>query len=286
MTTDGLLALHTLRRGIPGSLPLVLLHGFPVDHRMWWDVTDLMPGERTVLAPDLPGFGTSPSGPDVADALGADRDAPSIDVMGDGLAATLRAAGVTRAVIAGLSMGGYVALSVVERHPDLVAGLGLVDTKATADDDEARARREQIARQVLADHKVDAVLGMRTSVLGATDRVARPDLVDRMAGWISDQGPDAVAWAQRAMAARPDRTDLLPAFTGPSLVVVGEEDEISPVAVARRMSYLLPDSDLVIVPRAGHMTSIENPQPVASGLSRLLRRAEATEATEAAQPVG
>ncbi|NLE71538.1 MAG: alpha/beta fold hydrolase [Actinomycetales bacterium] len=275
MTTDGMLALHTLRRGIPGSLPLVLLHAFPVDHRMWWDVTDLLPGERTVLAPDLPGFGSSPSGPDVAVALGADRDVPSIDVMGDGVAATLRAAGVERAAVAGLSMGGYVALSMAERHPDLVAGLGLVDTKATADDDEARARREEIAQRVLAEQRVEAVYGMRTALLGATDRVERPDLVERLAGWIADQGPHAIAWAQRAMAARPDRTEVLSRFTGPALVVVGEEDEQSPVDVARAMSYLLPDSDLVIVPRAGHMTSIESPQPVASGLSRLVRRAEA-----------
>lgn len=275
MTTDGMLALHTLRRGVPGSLPLVVLHAFPLDHRMWLDVTDLLPGERTVIAPDLPGFGRSPSGPDVAVAVGADPGVPSVDVMGDGVAASLRAAGVERAVVAGLSMGGYVALSILERHPDLVAGLGLIDTKATADDDEARARRLDIARRVRAEQRVEAVYGMRTSLLGATNRVARPDLVERVFGWIGDQGPSAVAWAQEAMAARPDRTGLLAGFAGPSLVVVGEEDELSPVDVARGISYKLADSDLVIVPRSGHMTSIESPQPVASGLSRLLRRAEA-----------
>jgi pimeloyl-ACP methyl ester carboxylesterase len=277
MTTDGMLALHTLRRGVPGRMPLVLLHAFPVDHRMWLDVTDLMPGERTVLAPDLPGFGTSPSGPDVAEAVGADAGAPSIDVMGDGVAATLGAAGVTRAVVAGLSMGGYVALSLLERHPDLVAGIGLLDTRSTADDDTARAKRYELADILVAEHSVEAVFGMRTSVLGATNRVARPDLADRIEGWIRDQGPDGVAWAQRAMATRPDRTDLLAAFAGPGLVVVGEEDELSPVALARRMAYLLPDSDLMIVPRSGHMTSNESPQPVAAGLSRLLRRAELAE---------
>ncbi len=278
MTTDGMLALHTLRRGVPGSLPLVVLHGFPVDHRMWLDVTDLLPGERTVIAPDLPGFGTSPSGPDVAAALGTDPAVASIDVMGDGVAASLRAAGVERAVVAGLSMGGYVALSMLERHPDLVAGLGLLDTKATADDDEARAKRLEIAERVRAEQRVEAVYGMRTSVLGATNRVARPDLVERVFTWIADQGPSAVAWAQEAMAARPDRTALLADYPGPSVVVVGEEDELSPVDVARGMSYRLADSDLVIVPRSGHMTSIESPQPVASALSRLLRRAEATAA--------
>lgn len=275
MTTDGMLALHTLRRGVPGSLPLVLLHGFPLDHRMWWDVTDLLPGERTVIAPDLPGFGTSPSGPDVAAAVGSDPALPSVDVMADGVAASLRASGVERAVVAGLSMGGYVALSLVERHPELVAGLGLVDTKATADEEPARARRLEIAQRVRAEQRVEAVYGMRTSLLGATNRVARPDLVERVFEWIEDQGPAAVAWAQEAMAARPDRTGLLAGYALPSLVVVGEEDDIAPVDVARGMSYKLPDSDLVIVPRCGHMTSIESPQPVASGLSRLLRRAEA-----------
>lgn len=144
MTTDGMPALHTLRRGTPGSLPLVLLHGFPVDHRMWLDVTDLLPGERTVVAPDLPGFGASPSGPDVATALGADPDVSSVDVMGDGVAAALRDAGIDRAVVAGLSMGGYVALSLAERHPDLVAGLGLVDTKPGADDEQARDRKSVV----------------------------------------------------------------------------------------------------------------------------------------------
>lgn len=277
MTTDGMLALHTLRRGRPGTLPLVLLHGFPMDHRMWWDVTDLLPGERTVIAPDLPGFGSSPSGPDVARGVGVDPGTPSIDVMGDGLVASLHHAGITRAVVAGLSMGGYVALSVLERHPNLVAGLGLIDTKATADDDAARTKRLEVADTVLREHRVDAVFGMRTSVLGATNRVSRPDLVQRVEGWICDQGPEAIAWAQRAMAARPDRTALLTGFTKPALVVVGDEDELAPVAVAQGMADRLADAELVVVPRSGHLTSNENPEPVASGLGSLLLRADAVE---------
>ncbi len=273
MATDGMVRLHTLRRGVPGSLPLVLLHGFPLDHRMWLDVTDLLAGDRTVIAPDLPGFGTSPTGPDVAASLGADPS-PSLDVMGDGVVAALRAAGVTRAVVAGLSMGGYVAMSIVQRHPELVAGLALIDTKSTADDDEARQKRLTIADTVVSQMRVDAVFGMRTSVLGATNRVARPDLVERIERWIRDQGPHAVAWAQRAMAARPDRTDVLRGYDGPSVVVVGDEDELSPVPAAEHMAAALQGTDLVVVPGAGHMTSNESPEPVASALTALLRRAE------------
>ncbi len=273
MTTDGMLRLHTLQDDGTDRLPLVLLHGFPMDHRMWLDVRDLVPGQRRVLAPDLPGFGTSPSGPDVAERLGAGPE-PSIDVMADAVAASLGAAGVGRAVVAGLSMGGYVAMALVERHPELVAGLGLVDTKSTADDDEARARRLRLADAVLAEMRVDAVVGMRTAVLGATSRVTRPDLVERLEGWIRDQGPHAVAWAQRAMAARPDRTHVLAAFDGPAVVVVGEEDEVTPPSAAEAMCAVLEDATLVVVPRVGHMTSNESPEPVASALTTLVLRAE------------
>ncbi|NCT90681.1 alpha/beta hydrolase [Cellulomonas sp. APG4] len=268
-----MLRLHTLRQGEP-TLPLVLLHGFPLDHRMWLDVTDLLAGDRTVYAPDLPGFGRSPSGPDVAEGLGRDRAVASLEVMADGVAAALRASGVERAVVAGLSMGGYVAMALAERHPELVAGLGLIDTKPTADDDAARARRLELADTVVAEMRVDAVFGMRTSVLGATNRVARPDLVERIERWIRDQGPYAVAWAQRAMAARPDRTEVLRAFEGPAVVVVGDEDEMVSIDVAHEMAQTLQDARLVVVPRAGHMTSNESPEPVASALTALLRRAE------------
>lgn len=273
MTTDGMLRVHTLRRGAPGRVPLVLLHGFPLDHRMWHDVTDLLAGDPTVLAVDLPGFGTSPTGPDVAAALDGSAE-PSVEVMADGVAASLRTAGVDRAVVAGLSMGGYVVMALVERHPDLLAGIGLVDTKSTADDDAARAKRLEIADTVLAEHRVDAVLGMRTALLGATNRVARPDLAERIEGWIRDQGPHAIAWAQRAMAARPDRTSVLAGWTGPAAVVVGEEDELSPPSAASHMADVLSDVEVTVVPAAGHMTANESPEPVAAALTGLLRRAE------------
>ena len=274
MTTDGMLAVHTVRRGDPSALPLVLLHGFPLDHRMWHDVVDLLATDRTVLALDLPGFGASPGGPDVAEAVGADVAVPSLDVMADGVAATLRSVGAARAVVAGLSLGGYVAMALVERHPELVAGLGLVSTKSTADQEQGRAKRLAIAETVLAEWRVDAVLGLRTSLLGATNRISRPDLAERMEGWIRDQGPAAVAWAQRAMAARPDRTAVLAGFLGPAVVVVGEEDEVAPVADAEHMAQALHDASLVVVPRAGHMTTNESPEPVAAALPELLRRAQ------------
>jgi len=273
MIADGLLALHVLRRGTPGAVPLVLLHGFPLDHRMWLDVTDLLAGDPTVLAPDLPGFGTSPSGPGVSATV-----EPSISTMADAVAATLRRAGVGRAVVGGLSMGGYVAMALADRHPELVAGLALLDTRSTADEEDARANRLAVAATVVTELSVEPVLGMRTALLGASNRVARLDLVERLDGWIRDQGPQGVAWALRAMAARPDRTAALSAYRGPALVVVGEQDEITPLAAAEHLIGALAAGELVVVPGAGHMTANESPEPVAAALTDLLMRVSEAEA--------
>src|SRR5690606_22747448 len=127
--TTAPLETYTLREGY--GTPLVLLHGFPLDHRRWADVAAALPGEPTGVAVDLRGLGAGPP----------PGKPPSIEASADATAAALTAAGITRAVVAGLSMGGYVALALAERQASLVAGLGLVDTKSTADTDDARANR-------------------------------------------------------------------------------------------------------------------------------------------------
>lgn len=264
MTTarpQGRLETFTLRDG--SGLPLVLLHGFPVDHRMWSDVAAALPGEPTVVAVDLPGLGQSPLGSEV----------PSIEAAADATAESLRAAGVSRAVVAGLSMGGYVALALAERHPDLVAGLGLVDTKSTADSAEARANRLRIADRVTSEQTVDAVLGMPGVLLGETSKAARKHLTSRLEEWIRSQRATGVAWSQRAMASRPDRTHVLESFGGPVAIVVGEEDQVTPVAEAEHMASAAPHAQLVQVQGAGHMSAVEDPAAVADALADLLARA-------------
>lgn len=258
---------HALRPGT--GLPLVLLHAFPLDHRMWEDAAALVPGAphgaaaQPVLALDLPGLGA---------AQGVPLPDPSLDAAADAVAAALAEAGHDRAVVAGLSMGGYVALAVLERHPGLVAGLGLLDTKAGADTEEARANRLRIADAVESAGTVDEVLPMADALLG---RAARDrGTADRVRAWIEAQPPAGVAWSQRAMAARPDRTALLGEFTGPALVLVGEEDQPTPVAEARRTAGLL-GVEPVVVPGAGHLTAVESPDAVAAALGALLGRAAA-----------
>lgn len=259
------MSLHTYREDGDG-LPLVLLHGFPLDHRMWDAVADALPAGRAVHAVDLPGT------PGNAD----DLPEPALEASADLVAEVLRAAGVQAAVVAGLSMGGYVALALVERHPELVAGLALVDTKSTADAPEARANRLRIADEAETTRSVDAVRPMAASLLGETTRAARPELADEVAAWIDQQEPAGIAWSQRAMAARPDRSDVLRAFRGPVAVVVGDEDTVTPVEAAEHLVATAEGARLVVVPQAGHLSSVEQPAAVAAALADLAAASDPT----------
>lgn len=253
--------------GVPGAPVLVLLHGFPLDHRMWDEVAQALPDDLTVLAPDLPGLGRSGL---------AGFGEPSLEAAADAVAATVRDAGATSAVVAGLSMGGYVALALAQRHPELVAGLALVDTKSTPDDDAARTNRLRLADEVEAAGAVDAVRATAASLLGETSRATRTDLVARLEGWIVEQPPIGVAWSQRAMAARVDRTEVLRAFAGPATVVVGDEDQLTPASAAEHMVAALTEPVFVTIPGAGHMSAVERPLAVARALADLIHRVPPT----------
>jgi pimeloyl-ACP methyl ester carboxylesterase len=257
--------LHVERAG--EGTPLLLVHGFPLDRRMWMETVAWLGGSEPVWSVDLPGFGDAPS----ADST------PSVDAMADAVAAALAQRDASRVVVAGTSMGGYVALALVERHPALVAALALVDTKSVADTDDARANRLRIAAEAEAGTSVAPVLGMADTMLSETSRATRPALRDTVATWIGEQRAGSVAWAQRAMASRPDRTAVLEAFEGPVTVVVGAEDELTPPAQAEHLvdhTHEASDAALVIAPEAGHLAALEAPEHVAGALDRLSERAE------------
>lgn len=256
------MTLHGLREG-SGAVPLVLLHAFPLDHRMWTQVADALTGSWTVLAPDLPGAGGATDG----------LPEPALEASADEVARALEAAGVHRAVVAGLSMGGYVGLALVERHPALVAALGLLDTKSIADTADARENRLRVAREVAEGDTLEPVRATVGTLVGETTRSAQPDVVAQVAAWLQEQTPAGVAWSQRAMAARPDRTDVLAAFDRPVVVVVGDEDTVTGVDAAEHMVAAAPDARLVVVPQAGHLSAVEQPAAVAAALSELLQRA-------------
>lgn len=256
------LDLHVYREPTGDSACVVLLHGFPLDHRMWDDVVEMLPDDVPVLAPDLPGLGASPLD---------DSRPPSVEVAADAVAAAVRGGGFDEVVVAGLSMGGYAALALAERHPELVVGLVLVDTRSTPDGDDARARRLAVADEVERSGSVAAASDV-SGLVGPTTTSRRPEVLTRLAAWVGEQSPDGVAWSQRAMAARPDRTHVLAAFAGPAAVVVGEEDGLTPPAAAEHMAAQLTDVHYVVVPGSGHMSAVEVPDSVAAAIVDVVRR--------------
>lgn len=231
--------------------PLVLLHAFPLSSAMWLEQRNALSDVCRVITPDQRGFGGSPLG----------EDPPSLDAAADDVAELLDRLELDRVVLGGLSMGGYVAMAFLRRHPGRVSALVLADTKATADPDAARANRERIAAAVESDESstvlVDDVL---PALLGTTTSTSRPLVSGRVRALVQAAPASAVAWAQRAVAARPDSLDTLRAFAGPALVVVGSEDALSPPADAETMAAALPDGRLVVLQEAGHLTAVETPE--------------------------
>ncbi|MFI6508260.1 alpha/beta fold hydrolase [Streptosporangium sp. NPDC050855] len=232
------------------GLPVVLLHAFPLSSAMWLAQREGLAEVCKVITPDLRGFGGSVLG----------EDEPSLDVMADDVARLLDREGVDRAVVGGLSMGGYVTMALCRRHPDRLLGVILADTKASADPEEARSGRERIADDVLREGTSVLVEKVLPGLLGRTTLERRAMVSGRVRGLVQAAPPVAAAWAQRAMAARPDSFDTLRALDAPVLVIVGEEDEITPIAVADAMAEAAPDGRLAVIEKAGHLSAIEQPE--------------------------
>ena len=245
---------------------VVLLHAFPLDRHVWDGVVDrLAEADWDVVVPDLRGFGESAYGEDGPD------DDPSLSWMARDVLGILDRMGVSAAVFAGISMGGYVAMEIVRQDPARVAGLVLVDTKATADSDEARANRLRVADSVLEAASTKALArAMVPTLVGTTTQEEHPEVVTQVASWIEAADPAAVAWAQRAMAARPDSLPDLASLAVPALVVWGAEDGMSPRAEQDLMVEAMRDARLVVVTESGHLSTVEAPDAVAEALATFL----------------
>jgi pimeloyl-ACP methyl ester carboxylesterase len=238
-------------RDVGGGTPLVLLHAFPLSSAMWLAQREGLVARFRVLTPDLRGFGGSP--------LGADE--PSVDAMADDVAGLLDAKGIERTIIGGLSMGGYVTLAFCRRYPDRVLGVILADTKATEDTAAAREARLRTAERLEADGDVGVLLEeMLPRLVGPTTIRQRALVYGRVRGLVQSAPPLAAAWAQRAMAARPDSLGALAGFRTPTLVLQGAEDTITTEDDARAMAEALPNAELIMIPGAGHLTAVEQPQ--------------------------
>lgn len=240
------------------GLPVVFVHGFPHDRSLWSSQFGALAVPARTLALDLRGFGES-SG-----------HARSVDDYAADIIAWLAELGIVKAVVVGISMGGYVAFSLWRSAPSLVRALVLTDTRAGADDAAGRAKRdEQIAfvttrgSDELADQLVQGMVGKST-------RASRPELVEVVHTMLARAPVDAVVGALTAMRDRPDSTPTLATIDVPTLIVVGEEDVLTPVSESRTMQAGIAGSRLEIVSGSGHLTPVERPAAFNHILSEFL----------------
>jgi 3-oxoadipate enol-lactonase len=226
---------------------------------MWESQLDAFAGWR-VLTPSFPGFDGQPT---LAES--------TVEGYAGHVLSEMDRSGVADAVIGGLSMGGYVALALQRLARERVTGLVLADTRAAADTPAGVDGRRRML-SLLARDGVPAVSAeMVPKLLGQTTRTSRPGIVARVAGLIAGQGRDGVAGAIEAMMARPDSTPRLGEIRVPALVVVGEEDTLTPPAEAELLRNGIPGARLITIPTAGHLANMEVPEAFNDAVRQFLQ---------------
>jgi pimeloyl-ACP methyl ester carboxylesterase len=230
--------------------PVMLLHPFPVNHEFWLSVTKHLASRYRLIMPDLRGHGESGlgNGP-------ATMQKHAIDV-----ARVMTAAGVDRAPVAGVSIGGYAIFEFWRRFRDRVSGLVLCNTKAPADSADARAARLKAADDVLQEGTEPFFEGMLQKVLAETTRHSRPDLVEGALRMMRKMSAEDVAGVQRGMAERPDSVSTLKTINAPVLIITGDEDKMTGVPEAELMKQNIAGSQMKVISRAGHYSPWEQPE--------------------------
>ncbi len=241
--------------------PLVLLHAFPLDRAMWRAQLADLPDVARVIAPDLPGFGESA-------AVGAF----TVESAADAVAAFVTALGLPKVALGGLSMGGYVALAFARKYPEKLSALILADTRAGIDDSTTRAGREKAIELVKAEGTAALFAGMLPRVLSEHTHATDPALAERLKAVAARQKPESVAAALAALRDRPDANPGLKAIGVPTLVLVGEHDAVTPPLSAANLAAQIRGSELIHIPRAGHLANVENPGAFGAAVRTFLAR--------------
>jgi pimeloyl-ACP methyl ester carboxylesterase len=257
----GDLWINVVDRGM-GS-PVLLVHGFPLDHRMWSEQIDVLSTRHRVIAPDLRGFGGS---------YGA-AGTSTMARFADDLRLVLDQLQVDEPVaFCGLSMGGYVAFEFWRRHGVRVGSLVLLDTRCAADTPEAARNRRLQADRILATGTDELADEMLPKLLAPASINHQPQTVQRIREMIAKAEAPGVAAALRGMAERADSTGILGEIHVPTLCIVGERDAITPPVEMQEMASKMPSAKCVVIPDVGHMTTMENPGAVTDALLAFLSR--------------
>lgn len=240
---------------------VVFLHGFPHHRALWASQVAALVDRARCIAPDLRGFGESSVHPPY-----------SVDQYADDLAALLDSLRIERAVVCGLSMGGYVALAFWRRHRARVRALILMDTRAGNDSAEGRERRDQmiaLARQRGSEAVADAMI---TGMVGKRTREKCPEVVDDVHRMLASAPVDGVVGALEALRDRPDSTATLETIDVPTLIVVGEDDVLTPPGEAMLLHAGIRGSTLEVIAGAGHLANVERPAAVNHVITEFLAK--------------
>ena len=229
--------------------PLLLIHAYPFDGRFWSEQREVLSRQARLIIPDLRGFGHSAPRP----------PANSLDAHAADLAALLDHHAIDRVTLCGVSMGGYIALAFLSRWPERVAGLVLCHTRSQADNEAGHATRLQTAKKLESEGVAAVTKGLPEKMTSGKSRAAHPDLAGRLAALMLGQSAAAMAAAQRAMAARPDRTAILSGVRVPALVIAGDDDPLIPDADIRAMAAAIPGGRLVVMADTAHLSNLERP---------------------------
>ena len=243
------------------GIPVLFVHGFPHDRTLWAPQVQGLSAQARCIAVDLRGFGETTAAPPF-----------TMDRYADDLVALLDLLRLERAVVAGLSMGGYVAFALWRRHPRRVRGLVLANTRAGADSSESRERRRSLMT-VAREHGSNAVAdAMLTGMLGKTTRSKNSEVTNTVHRMISAAPTDGVIGALQAMMDRPDSTATLSTINVPTMVVAGDEDALIPAADAKALHAAIRGSSLEVISGAGHLSNLERPAAFNHVVSEFLAR--------------
>ncbi|MCL4707098.1 alpha/beta hydrolase [bacterium] len=245
------------------GLPVILLHGFPLTHEIWQPQIEALQNECRVITPDLRGHGKSEAPGEVYTMAG----------LADDIAGLIKHLNCGPAIIAGHSMGGYVAFAFYRRYADLVKGQVLVSTRAAADTPEGKANREAMAQR--AEHERSsavAVEKMLPNMMSPASLAADPSLQTKVDAMMAATSFHGIAGAQRGMASRSDSSDLLQTISVPTLIIAGTADALIPPVESQNMAQAIHGAELQLLDDAGHLPSLEKPHEFTAALQHWLRR--------------
>jgi 3-oxoadipate enol-lactonase len=234
------------------GIPVIFLHAFPLNRGMWeGEVTALLQdGRYRLVSLDWRGFGESEITSEIS----------TMELFASDVAGVIDALGIEKAILCSLSMGGYAAFAFLRKYPQRVGGLILADTRPGADTDEAKTNREKVA-QIAETQGSAAIADLQLPrLISDYTRQNTPEVELRIRQMIEAATPQAIAAASRGMAQRTDSTDLLAGITCPTLVVVGEQDALTPPNVAQDYATCIPNAQVVVIPHAGHLSNLEQPE--------------------------